>query len=88
MPVLQNSYFIPQLFAQNDESCHVIISYVIPQIGKVDLKCNYLPDSLQLFTDEEALAVANGTTKHDKKHPDALQKIVDKECKRYIGGAL
>lgn len=89
MPVLQDFlYHTAVIRPQKDGHCMVNTSYTIPQIGKVDLKCNYQPDSLQLFTDAEAAAALTNTTPFNDTHPSEMQKVIEGQCKRYIDGVL
>lgn len=71
-----------------DGVCPVKISYEIPHIGKIDLKCNYQPQSLILFTDEEAKITAHNGLKFDNENPSYIQTINKNECKRYVDGVL
>ncbi|VVC74959.1 hypothetical protein AQUSIP_02330 [Aquicella siphonis] len=87
LPVLQEFLFNTSVISkQNDGSCPVVTSFTIKQIGKVVLKCEFQPQSLRLFTDQEALAAAQGAANFDSEHPSELQKAVNNECKRYIDG--
>jgi hypothetical protein len=89
IPVLQDFlYNIATISPQKDNHCRVKVSYTIPQIGNIDLKCNYPQQSLQLYTDAEAEVTARGITKTDPEQKGGLQAIVEKECKRYIDGVL
>lgn len=89
LPVLEDFlYQTAVITSQNEGRCQVKTSYIIPQVGKVDLKCNYQLQSLQLFSDAEAEAAARGLTRFNSENPGALQTVVEKECKRYIDGVL
>jgi len=88
-PILQNLLFNTSIIHHQQEGlCIVETTYDIPEIGKVVLKCKYQPESLQLFTDEEAKVAALGDTSFDNDHPSALQKVTNSECRRYINGSL
>jgi hypothetical protein len=89
VPVLQDFlYHTANIAPLKDGHCRVKVSYVIPQIGNIELKCNYQPQSLQLYTDAEAEATARGMTKMEGGQQTPLQTVVEKECKRYIDGVL
>lgn|SRR5579885_2215161 len=89
IPVMQSFIFNTSVIReQKDGRCFVDTSYDIPQIGKVELKCKYDPQSLQLFTDAEADSAAQGKTSYDTDHPDELQKLNNNQCQRYLNGVL
>lgn len=87
LPVLQEFLFNTSIIGkQNDGQCPVVTSFTIKRIGKVVLKCDFKSESLQLFTDQEALAAAQGLSRFDSENPKPLQKAMDNDCKRYIDG--
>jgi hypothetical protein len=87
LPVLQSFLYQTAVITEQSEGrCKVKTSYVIPQVGNIDLKCNYQLSSLPLYSDAEAEAAARGATQFDSEHPTALQTVVANECKRYIDG--
>lgn len=89
LPVLQHFlYHTAVIASQSEGRCQVKTSYVIPQVGNIDLKCNYQLSSLPLYSDAEAEAAARGATQFDSERPTALQTVVANECKRYIDGVL
>lgn len=70
------------------DSCIVETTYRIPHIGRVDLKCKFALEHVELFTDKEAQNAAQGAANFDSQHPSQLQKLINSECKRYIDGML
>ena len=89
LPVLKNFlYHTAVISPQKDGICMVKTTYVIPQIGKMELKCNYQPQSLRLFTSAEAINAITNHIQSEEQRPSALQKIISTECKRYIDGVL
>lgn len=89
LPVLQSFlYHTAVINPQKDGMCLVTTTYVIPQIGKMELKCHYQPKSLQFFTSAEAINAITNHIQSEEQRPSELQKIISRECKRYIGGVL
>lgn len=89
MPVQEDFlYYTAAIHPQKDGRCVVNTSYTIPQIGKMDVKCNYQPESLQLFTDTEATTALTNKAPFDNDHPSDIQKAMKQECKRYVDGVL
>jgi hypothetical protein len=84
-PVLQDYlYQTSTINKLQDDRCLVDISYKIPNIGNVSLKCKFPLQNLGLFSDDAAESAARGFVKIDSD----LQKMINNECKRYIGGVL
>lgn len=87
IPIMQHFlYQTSSITAKSEGRCQVKTSYVISQVGNIDLKCNYQPQSLALYTDSEAETAARGGSQFDSEHPTPLQTAVEKECKRYVDG--
>jgi len=89
LPVLNNFlYHTAVVNPQKDGACLVTTSYVIPQIGKMELKCHYQPQSLKFFTSAESINAITNHLQSEEQRPSELQRTISRECKRYIDGVL
>lgn len=67
-------------------SCAVEVKQQIEGMGDIISKCQYLPEQLVLFTDQEAESSAKGDISYDSNNLTPLQKVQKTQCQMYMNG--
>jgi len=86
---LQSGFIFPVSTIQGASkgTCQVETLFSVPQLGKINAKCNYPQKSLSVYTDDEAEALVKGKS-FDKNNPSPRDKIEAEACDTYVNGKL